>query len=1524
MAKLKDGTRIYGNAQIDAALTVVDVTVSGNLTIQGTTTTVDTTSTRIEDPIMELGGGPNGAALSTNDGQERGLLLHYYNGSAIDAFMGWHTSNGQFEFGSNATETSGNIVINTYGNVKAHHFIGEGDLLANINGANVTGTVANANFAAYAGNVTGNAQGNITSVGTLTGLTVGNATSNTVFGNGTITAAGLANVDSLYVVHDGNIRGNLDVGGNITGYFVGTVKASGLDTQIQFNDGGNVNASSGLTYTKTGSALTVAGNITANNISSNNYANITKTANVGNLESLGYANVTGTATVGNLQIDTGYANIGGNANVGNLGTGGLIVAAGNITGNNITSNHAISTVSLTASGNIVGNNISSNNYANITSTANVGNLETGGYVSAAANVSGGNLISNGWANVSGNLIAANISSNGWANIAGNVIANYVIANIRAEVGNLKIQSGGTVDGNLIPATNEGGNLGNISNRWKDLYLSGTSIYIGDQTITSNASGLSFSNVGYFSNLNVTGNIDTSNLIASNGVIANSVTANNITNTYVTFANATHVLVGNSTFTFNDSTGLVGAPNVTATGTVTANAFVDNGISNTHIVFANATHTLVGNSSFTINDSTGVLSAPNVTASGNVTANLLKANTLSNTQVIYANASNALVGSAGFTFNDTTNTLSTTLFTGTLTTNAQPNINSLGTLANLTVSGNATFSDHVITDSISGRTSSGITIETTGSDSSVTLKPTGNGTVDVFNKRITSVASPNVSSDAATKGYVDATTQGLSVKNSVHTATWEPLADAYAYANGPGGPADGVGATLTSTANVALVIDGHTMVATDRVLVKNETGGNAAYNGIYVVTDAGVSGGGGNPWIMTRAIDFDVNTEMFAGFTFVQEGTHNHDTGWVNSNDKSVGITIGTTAIGFVQFSSAGTFDANTDAGLSLSGTTFSVKVDSTTIDFDGGGNIHVANGLTLVTPNIGEATGINLSLTGELIAANVTANNLTNTYVTFAGTNGLLTNSANFTFDTASSNLLTVDNANVRTNLTAGNVTVGTGSGGNITGANVISANLFTGTLTTSSQPNITSLGNLTSLNVEGGDITVGNANIVIGTANSGYGIKSDNYWYANGTAIDFQTAAGNSYEIQFKSSSGNDLAASENFTFTTSSNTLQVTGTANVSGTVNAGNIASNAIASTQVIYGGSGNTIKSEAGFEYDDSTNELKVSNANITTTLNVGNIIDGSLTAGQILFAGTSKEIRGDADLTYDFSTNLLSGHDFTATGNVIANNLRSNALTSTRITFAGTSGLLSDNGNLRFTTATKTLTVDNIDAGIGNISTNDLHANTGNVTGNLVVGNNLSVTGNISGNVVTGNLLTGTLTTAAQPNVTSLGNLTSLTVQGTSTLGNIGNVKITGGSDGYWLKTDGAGNLSFAAINTAKISNGTSNVDIPTADGNITMGVGGNANVVVVSGVGANVTGYVDVTGNINGNNIRAGNLFFANANVDSNSSITGTVLVTGGIGATGNIYTGHSVGFANNNGGTASAAYIQFNATANSLDFIFN
>jgi len=69
-----------------------------------------------------------------------------------------------------------------------------------------------------------------------------------------------------------------------------------------------------------------------------------------------------------------------------------------------------------------------------------------------------------------------------------------------------------------------------------------------------------------------------------------------------------------------------------------------------------------------------------------------------------------------------------------------------------------------------------------------------------------------------------------------------------------------------------------------------------------------------------------------------------------------------------------------------------------------------------------------------------------------------------------------------------------------------------------------------------------------------------------------------------------------------------------------------------------------------------------------------------------------------------------------------------------------------------------------------------NANVGNIGANNAVFSNISVTGNISGNVsgttLTANLITGTLTTNAQPNVTSVGTLTSLSVSGNINAGNV--------------------------------------------------------------------------------------------------------------------------------------------------------
>ena len=653
----------------------------------------------------------------------------------------------------------------------------------------------------------------------------------------------------------------------------------------------------------------------------------------------------------------------------------------------------------------------------------------------------------------------------------------------------------------------------------------------------------------------------------------------------------------------------------------------------------------------------------------------------------------------------------------------------------------------------------------------------------------------------------------------------------------------------------MTVDSVTTVAGDRILVKSQT--NKIQNGIYIVA-AGA-------W--ARSGDAYLDGQLTPGsFTFVEEGTNYHDTGWVISTNGT--IALGTDIIEWTQFSGSGSYSASN--GVQLIGSEFSAKVDNSTIDISSG-SLHVKDGLTLVTPNIGAATGSSLNLsTGNLVA---------------------------------------------------GNATIGTGSGGSITGANLVSANFFTGTLTTNAQPNITSVGNLTSLDSSG---NIHTTNSVIAVA----GFYSNNYYYANGTPIDFQTAAGSAYQIQFHDATLNDLAASANLTFSADSN-LTVTGNIlNSTGAIISANIQANNVTSTHVVFADTNGKLVGNSNLTF--SGTQLDVNGtANVSGTVNAGNITSNGVTATHIVFATSGGRLTSDADLTFDGTE--LKANAANVVNEFTAGNVTSRALTAGRVTFAGSGGLLSDTTNLQFDTGTNVMTVTgniqlNGTAGAGSLNGNGSISMTGNISGaslEAVSGGLILTTGNANVGNLNATYIAGTLTTAAQPNITSVGNLTALTVTGLTTLDTLANLKISGGANGQIISTDGAGNLSFISNDSGKIVNGTSNVSIPDLNGNILL-VKGGATIITVTGVGANITGSIDVTGNISANNISAANTITANANTDSTSSITGTVKVTGGMAATGNIYTGHSVGFANNNGGTASKAYIQFNDTANSLDFIFN
>lgn len=151
---------VTSNAQpnITSLGTLTGLTVNGNLIVSGTTHYANVNTLNIKDPIIEIGGNPNGDPLSGDDGKDRGALLHYFSDSPVDAFMGWDTSNSEFIFAQNVAMTADVVTVNEYGNIRANNII-----------ANVVGSI---NFAETANNISGNSQPNITSVGNLVRLNV--------------------------------------------------------------------------------------------------------------------------------------------------------------------------------------------------------------------------------------------------------------------------------------------------------------------------------------------------------------------------------------------------------------------------------------------------------------------------------------------------------------------------------------------------------------------------------------------------------------------------------------------------------------------------------------------------------------------------------------------------------------------------------------------------------------------------------------------------------------------------------------------------------------------------------------------------------------------------------------------------------------------------------------------------------------------------------------------------------------------------------------------------------------------------------------------------------------------------------------------------------------------------------------------------------------------------------------------------------------------------------------------------------
>jgi len=583
--------------------------------------------------------------------------------------------------------TGGAIVPTTpYGNANVVALLAEGS-----DGGNTIGNIS------ATGNITGNyfiGNGSqLTGIVTAPGTEIVNGSSNVVAqfnGNVTVGVAGSSNIavfapDGLYVSNAVNAVGNIT--GN---FFIGN------GSQLTGLPAGYSNAQ-------------VAAYLSSGTVSSN----IITSANISGQYILGNGSqLTGLpASYSNANVTSLLASFGSNviSTTGNI-TGGYILGNGSqLTG--IVSDYGNANVAAylpTYSGDL--------NPGNVAATGNVSGafLKTTG---ATGNIQGANYISGNYfvgatASLSGNVTGAYFLGNG-SQLTG-LPATYSNANVAtflANFGSNTISTTGNITGGYI--------LGNGSQ------------LTGLPATYSNTNAASFLASFGSNTINTTGNVTTGNLnVQNDAVITGNLTVNGNTifvNSNVVTINDKFINLANNastpaqadgggigigpisgeyaTLTFNSTanTWNTNLPLVVA-GNVTGNYFVGNGSTLTSITGANVTGTVanatyalsanaatyatqanyanIANSVAGANVSGSVAQADyanvaNSVAGGNVTGSVAQAN--------YANIANSVSGG------NVSGQVGNALVAGTVYTNAQPNITSVGTLSSLSSSGNITAS-----------------------------------------------------------------------------------------------------------------------------------------------------------------------------------------------------------------------------------------------------------------------------------------------------------------------------------------------------------------------------------------------------------------------------------------------------------------------------------------------------------------------------------------------------------------------------------------------------------------------------------------------------------------------------------------------------------------------------------------------------------------------------------------------------------------------------------------------------------------
>ena len=504
--------------------------------------------------------------------------------------------------------------------------------------------------------------------------------------------------------------------------------------------------------------------------------------------------------------------------------------------------------------------------------------------------------------------------------------------------------------------------------------------------------------------------------------------------------------------------------------------------------------------------------------------------------------------------------------------------------------------------------------------------------------------------------------------------------------------------------------------------------------------------------------------------------------------------------------------ANSDAATksyvdSITSSGFTVQDDTANTTVVSAGDTLLLSGTANeVTVSITAADTVTFGLPDSVIVSgNITANYFLGNGSQLTGIDATAIQNGTSNVRVAASGNVTVSSAGIANVLTV------TGTGANITGtlnatgnanvgnlgATTVVATTLTGTLSTAAQTNITSTGTLTSLSVTG-NITGGNLLINTDAVITGNLTVQGNTTTINSNVIttnDLNITVGNNQNTGAALNNagidvGNNNLATWRFNNATTSwqSNIAVMPTAN--GTLTLGGTSNYWGAAYVTSLTATGNANVGNIGATNVVATNVTgtltTATQTNITSVGTLGSLsVTGNVTGGNLnsnaAVTGVTGVFSGNISASYYTGNgSLLTGIDATAIQNGTAN-VRAFLNGNVTVSAAGTANVLvvtSTGANIAGTLNTGTG-----NANVGNIGATAVVAT--NLTGTLQTAaqtnitsvgtlGSLAVTGNITSGNVSGTAgtftnVTGTLQTAAQTNITSVGTLTALTVSGAVTV-----------------------------------------------------------------------------------------------------------------------------------------------------------